>query len=1254
MCASIAAAGAQTVLSTHPRIWLIASRLLRLKSYAAENTLRWQKLKASADWYLTVDPTPNPLLYLAGAKNCAVVYQVTGNPIYAQAALRFATFFAIPSNTLGDGFDYRDTFPNITFALDWCYDQATPAQRKQLETWLMDRADALWPETNPYAGNRWAVADAGNNYFWGYMYDLPAALACYGDDPRAAIHAQLGLIKYRTVAQPYLNSYGLGGIFSEGTNYDSTMYLGEILDGYDTATGQDLINEPGSTFLHDSLYWRIYGSTPDKAFSYPMGAQSRVPSSPLFDYDRWRANVVYSNTTDTTLASYTKDWLDTITPNISSLDGVLADEFLYYDETHASLDYTATLPTNYYAPGMGFLTNRSDWSNTATYWGIWAGPNFEAHEDQDVNGFEIWKGGWLAGNDSVWSSDGTLGQTIYHNNLTFGGLQQTWQGPDASYPDQGGRCQRHEVGKDYTYFAGQGAQSYVQNHNDPIPPVKDYVRKYAWISPDLFFIFDRATVTDPTMAKEWHLHSLNPIAISGRGYRFDNGSYEMIGQSLLPTTGVTLSTQPVIYKDVAPSSYRLDVVTANDTATDYMLNVLQVAPLGSHGAAAQTVIASTGNMEGAACNNWVVMFGKVDRIINAVTYTVPAGTTYQNLVLDQVPNLHYTVSNKNSQTGVTTITAGTASASGSLRFAAPGGAVVTVSTTDAIPLSITGRVTNSLDGRGIFGATVTCAGATSITDTSGLYFLTGLSAGTYYVSVNKPNYQFTATQTATLGPTRTNLNFQGRLFYATSYMISGTVTCSGQGVPGVAIAAGGQSAVTGANGVYMITGVPAGTWVVNASVGAYTVSYPQLATVGPNATGVNFTATWIGFDIYGTITCNGSGLAGVTTTTGGKSVVTLADGTYIITGLPAGSYSVTASDSGYTLSGAQPATLGPYGATGVNFTAAASGAPSTYAISGVVTYNSAGLAGVTVKAGQASAVTASDGTYTITALAAGTYTVAASESGYILSGSHSVAVGPNASGINFTASVNTQPTYTISGLVSGPKGVLSGALVSAGGYAATTSSTGAYTIIGMAAGAYQVTPSSPGYAFGPSRPVTLGPNQTGINFTGTVVVTIPGALRVNCGGPAYASASGTWQADEYFAAGAPYAFQGLTVTGTTDPVLLQTMRFGYSDFSYTLPAAPGPYSLKLYFVEGDSRALVPGTRLFDVLVNGTRVLASLDVCKAAGGLGIALVESIPVTAGSSGSVVVTFHPMASSAIVSAIELYPPLQHSNAGAGSPQL
>jgi predicted ATPase/subtilisin-like proprotein convertase family protein len=50
---------------------------------------------------------------------------------------------------------------------------------------------------------------------------------------------------------------------------------------------------------------------------------------------------------------------------------------------------------------------------------------------------------------------------------------------------------------------------------------------------------------------------------------------------------------------------------------------------------------------------------------------------------------------------------------------------------------------------------------------------------------------------------------------------------------------------------------------------------------------------------------------------------------------------------------------------------------------------------------------------------------------------------------------------------------------------ATTAADGTYTISGLAAGTYTVTPAKTGYGFTPAnRSVTVGPNATGVNFTG--------------------------------------------------------------------------------------------------------------------------------------------------------------------------
>jgi fibronectin type 3 domain-containing protein len=91
--------------------------------------------------------------------------------------------------------------------------------------------------------------------------------------------------------------------------------------------------------------------------------------------------------------------------------------------------------------------------------------------------------------------------------------------------------------------------------------------------------------------------------------------------------------------------------------------------------------------------------------------------------------------------------------------------------------------------------------------------------------------------------------------------------------------------------------------------------------------------------------------------------------------------------------------------------------------------------------------------------------------------------------VNFTATQQTNPTFSISGTIS-PTAGGSGATVILGGAAAattTTNSAGNYTFSGLTNGAYTLTPNNAGYTFSPvSQSVTVNAaNQTGVNFTAT-------------------------------------------------------------------------------------------------------------------------------------------------------------------------
>ncbi len=94
------------------------------------------------------------------------------------------------------------------------------------------------------------------------------------------------------------------------------------------------------------------------------------------------------------------------------------------------------------------------------------------------------------------------------------------------------------------------------------------------------------------------------------------------------------------------------------------------------------------------------------------------------------------------------------------------------------------------------------------------------------------------------------------------------------------------------------------------------------------------------------------------------------------------------------------------------------GSPTTFRIAGTITAAGQPLANVRVHnsltgSSYREAYTDADGTYTLTRLSAGTYTVATQLYGYTLTptGSASVAVGPNKTGVNFTAA--DQPQVSI-------------------------------------------------------------------------------------------------------------------------------------------------------------------------------------------------------------------------------------------------
>ena len=106
----------------------------------------------------------------------------------------------------------------------------------------------------------------------------------------------------------------------------------------------------------------------------------------------------------------------------------------------------------------------------------------------------------------------------------------------------------------------------------------------------------------------------------------------------------------------------------------------------------------------------------------------------------------------------------------------------------------------------------------------------------------------------------------------------------------------------------------------------------------------------------------------------------------------------------------------------------------------------------------------------------------------------------------------------------------------------------------------------------------------------------------------------------------------VSIAGTTSPAVAATYRTG--TFIYRIPAADGPHSVVLTFVEPSLHA---GDRIFDVFANGQKVLNNLDVAAAAGAALTAYQQHFDVNA-RDGMVILEFKPTKGDAIVSAIEV----------------
>ncbi len=301
-----------------------------------------------------------------------------------------------------------------------------------------------------------------------------------------------------------------------------------------------------------------------------------------------------------------------------------------------------------------------------------------------------------------------------------------------------------------------------------------------------------------------------------------------------------------------------------------------------------------------------------------------------------------------------------------------------------------------------------------------------------------------------------------------------------------------QGTYTGSISVNNTTGVV--TLSNAAPAGTHTITIRATDNCG-TTTDATFTlsVSTTSFAINGTVRDGGNNpLANVTITLSGSAPATTttdAAGNYSFANVASGgNYTITPSLANYTFT--PPSQT--FNNLSANQTANFTGTLNTYTISGQVTTNSAGLAGVSVAlSGAQSGATTTDanGNYSFTVNGGGNYTVTPANACYVFAPTSSSFNNLSSNQTaNFTATLNT---YTINGRISDQtNSSLAGVTVSLSGAqtaSTTTDANGNYSFAALPCrGNFTVTPALANYAFVPASQTfnALGANQTA-NFTGT-------------------------------------------------------------------------------------------------------------------------------------------------------------------------
>lgn len=414
---------------------------------------------------------------------------------------------------------------------------------------------------------------------------------------------------------------------------------------------------------------------------------------------------------------------------------------------------------------------------------------------------------------------------------------------------------------------------------------------------------------------------------------------------------------------------------------------------------------------------------------------------------------------------------------------------------------LTGLVVDRDTGAALPNVPVALVGASSqtvATGTDGGFSVYNIAPGSYTLSLSQAGYATVQIPVDIAAGQLLNLGVVRLTPAPNTASLKGLVRGSnGYALTNALVAVGANSALTDGQGVYLITGIEAGTHDVLVSLSGYTAATVSIAfapgqgyVFSPTLQSTGYSTSLTGKVVDADTSAP---LAAATVQVGSATATTGADGSFSLANLSPGAFSLKASATGYPASTFSGVLLAGANSLGTLRLSKQSVAPTTASLSGVVK-NTSGtlLQGVAVSVAGTTVLTDANGAYQLAGIAAGYASVKASLAGYT---DISVLVNFEAGqSYVFSPVMGSSPTYaTLQGkVVNATSGApIASATLTLGSLTRSTAADGSFSFPNLNPGAFNLQVSATGH-----QGVTVSGTLTlGVNDVGNISLTPQAATR---------------------------------------------------------------------------------------------------------------------------------------------------------------